>query len=105
MPLSRRSRYAKEPVFDAPGKDGQMHATVGIRRHVPAPRDVRLRTHTLTAVDTMETLAAKIYGSSAEWWRAADTALVRFPLDLVPGSQLQLPAAVDIGRVERSRRL
>jgi hypothetical protein len=105
MPLTKRSRYNKSRVYEAPGKDGVNHPTIGIRRHEPIPEGVHMRDYTVTGVDTMETIAAKIYGSSAQWWRIADAGPVKFPLDLVSGSQIKLPSPAEIGKVERSRNL
>lgn len=59
--------------------------------------------HVVTGLDTMESIAARYYARSEAWWHIADTNPARFPLDLHPGEQLQLPQSSGVGRVLRTR--
>ena len=55
-------------------------------------RDVYVQKYTVRIKDTIESIAAEIYGDSSLWWRIADlNPQVKFPLDLEPGMVIRIP--------------
>lgn len=55
-------------------------------------RDVYVQKYTVQIKDTIESLAAQIYGDPSLWWRIADiNPQVQFPLDLEPGMIIRIP--------------
>lgn len=103
MALTLKSRYRGLPVYDAPSPSGEVRATVSMR----LSEDVTGKTvgyqHLVTGDETMESLAARYYGTSEDWWRIADANPLMFPTDLKTGSSLTVPNPGDAGRIERTR--
>src|SRR5690349_10106888 len=104
MPVSNTSRYAQSPTYDAVDSDGVSHPTIAIRPPAPPAPGVLLYRHLVTGTETIEYLSARYYGSSDAWWRIAEANGLLFPLDLVPGMTVNIPAAGDVGRIVRTRR-
>ncbi len=104
MPVSSASRYAGQPVYDAPDAAGATHPTVAIRPPAPPPPGTALLRHTVSGLESLEYLAWRYLGSSEAWWRVAEANDLAFPLDLSPGQVVQIGAASDVGRVVRTRR-
>ena len=77
------SRYEYNPVVLDDGAITASRKTVS---------DVSVFLYTLRYGDTLESLAAKLYGDSAQWWRLADVnPHVGFPLDISPGTEIRVP--------------
>jgi nucleoid-associated protein YgaU len=101
MPVSLSSRYAG--LTAAPAPDGGP-AGLPIRRHrTLAPSTPRTQ-YRITGAETLESIAARYFGRSEEWWRIADANPLKFPLDWRPGDVLTITSAEDPGRVVRDRR-
>lgn len=77
------SRYA---VSSEVGADGKIIAT---RKDSDA---VRVSRYLVTAGDTIENMAFKLFGDASQWWRIADVnPQIAFPLDLAPGMEIRIP--------------
>jgi nucleoid-associated protein YgaU len=103
MPVLITSRYAQAQVYDATDAAGVRHATVAIRPSTPPPPGTPLYRHTVTGVETIEYLAWRYYGNSAQWWRIAEANPLVFPTDIQPGTVLNIPGSRDIGTIVRNR--
>jgi len=54
--------------------------------------DVYVQKYTVTSGETLESIAAKLYGDPTQFWRIADiNPQIRFPIDLVPGMTIRIP--------------
>lgn len=77
------SRYEYNPVVLSDGAVTASRKTVS---------NVTVFLYTLRYGDTLESLAAKLYGDSAQWWRLADVnPHIAFPLDMSPGTEIRVP--------------
>jgi len=103
MPLTPDSRYRTLAAFFAPDTTGAEHATVAIRLVAPATAGASGVFHTVTAGDTLETLAFAYFGDSSAWWRIADANPAAFPFAPEPGSTVFIPGDVAAGHIERTR--
>lgn len=102
MPVTSVSRHHLLPVGRPLDPAGIPHDAIGLRPPPPAPSGIVQ--HQITALENLEYLAWRYFGSSEAWWRIADANPTVFPLDLTPGRRVALPAGADTGRVERTRR-
>jgi nucleoid-associated protein YgaU len=60
------------------------------KRSVPSPS--RYTLYTVREGDTLESIAARILGSTERYWELADlNPQVKFPLDLSTGTTLRIP--------------
>jgi nucleoid-associated protein YgaU len=81
--ITALSRYEYNPVVLDDG------AVTASRKTVP---NVSVFIYTLTYGDTLESLAAKLYGDPGQWWRLADVnPQIAFPLDIAPGTEIRVP--------------
>lgn len=101
MPVTVRSRYWNLTPIQQDGPSGPI-TSLPVRRVPPAVMGATVP-HVVTGLDTIESVAAKYYARSDAWWHVADANPHRFPLDLPPGLQLQLPSSTGVGRVLRTR--
>lgn len=104
MPISNTSRYFGLSTYDAPDAREVSHPALAIHPFTPPAPGTALYRHLVTGVEDIEYLAWRYYGSSESWWRIAEANELFFPLDLVPGTTLNIPAAGDVGRIVRTRR-
>ncbi|MCA1568385.1 MAG: LysM peptidoglycan-binding domain-containing protein [Acidobacteria bacterium] len=104
MPVQPNSRYRGLYTFEAQDSDGVVRPTIAMRLVGEPPRDPSSFRHVVTAGETMEYLAWRYYSTSEAWWRIADANPRAFPFYLEPGTSIVIPAAGDVGRVERTRR-
>jgi nucleoid-associated protein YgaU len=103
MPLTPDSRYLSLSTFFAPDATGAEHPTIAMRLvGVPAAGASGVF-HTVTAGDTLETLAFAYFGDSSLWWRIADANPAAFPFAPEPGSTVFIPGDVAAGHIERTR--
>jgi nucleoid-associated protein YgaU len=65
----------------------------GIVTAVRKPVDnVYVQKYTVMAGETLESIAAKIYGDPTQFWRIADlNPQIKFPIDLTPGEVIRIP--------------
>ena len=76
------SRYKKD-VSESDGK------TIAVRKDVD---DVYVYNYVIKSGDTIENLAAKLFGEPSHYWRIADlNPQVAFPFDLEVGSTIRIP--------------
>ena len=81
--ITALSRYEYNPVVLDDG------AVTASRKSVS---DVSVFLYTLKYSDTLESLAAKLYGDPGQWWRIADVnPQISFPLDMAPGVEIRVP--------------
>lgn len=81
--ITALSRYEYSPVVLDDGAVTASRKTVS---------DVSVFLYTLKYGDTLESLAAKLYGDPGQWWRLADVnPQVVFPLDIAPGTEIRVP--------------
>jgi hypothetical protein len=104
MPVSANSRYYGLRIYEATDAEGEVHATVAMRLAPTAPTPPTVYQRVLVGLETLEYAAWDYYRASDAWWRIADANPLVFPLDWRPGMRLNLPAATNKGRVERTRR-
>jgi nucleoid-associated protein YgaU len=103
MPLSPTSRYRATPVLHVVDAAGDSHPTLGIRP-VPAHGEIAGLLHTVTAGETLESIASQYLGSSDAWWRIADANDIGYPFAPPPGTRVLVPALEGAaGGVERTR--
>jgi hypothetical protein len=103
MPISARSRYFGLPTYDAQDANQVVHPTVAIRPPgQPGPGTTFYR-HQSAGLDSFEYLAWRYLGSSEAWWRMCEANELIFPLDLAPGTIVNVPASGDVGRIVRTR--
>jgi len=103
MPLTPDSRYRTLGAFLAPDAAGAEHTTIPMRLVAPRVSGGPGVFHTVTAGDTLETLAAAYFGDSRAWWRIADANPAAFPFTQEPGSVVFIPGDVAAGHIERTR--
>jgi hypothetical protein len=103
MPVSLSSRYYGQPVYVATDARGRSRATVAILPTLPAASTPALQ-QVLTGVETIESLAWQLYGSSAEWWRIADANPRLFPLNVPVGTPVLVPASSALVQHQRPSR-
>ena len=61
-----------------------------VERSVPTPSQYTL--YTVREGDTLETISARLFGTTERYWEIADlNPQVKFPLDLTTGDTLRLP--------------
>ena len=54
--------------------------------------DMYVQKYTVSAGETLESIASKIYGDPTQFWRIADiNPQIKFPIDLVPGTVIRIP--------------
>lgn len=54
--------------------------------------DVYVQKYTVSSGETLESIAAKIYGDPTQFWRIADiNPQIKFPIDLAPGTVIRIP--------------
>jgi len=104
MPVIITSRYYQSLVYDATDAQQVSHPTIALRPPTPPSPGTLLYSHLITGIETIEYLAWRYYGDSKLWWRIAEANGLRFPLELTPGTSLNIPAVNDIGTVVRNRR-
>jgi hypothetical protein len=104
MPVSPRSRHARQPTQQAPDATGTPRTLLPIRRHVPPSSALPRYSHLITGAETLESLAWRTQNNSEAWWRLADGNPLRFPLDWRPGDKLDVVALSSPGQVQRDRR-
>ena len=81
--ITALSRYEYNPVVLDDGAVTASRKTVS---------DVSVFLYTLKYGDTLESLAAKLYGDPGQWWRLADVnSHITFPLDMYPGTEIRVP--------------
>lgn len=105
MPVTSRSRHFRQPVHRVRDASGQEREAIAIRPPPAPPGPSGATQHLLSGVESIEYLAWRYFGQSDAWWRIADANPTAFPLDLFPGSKLSIPAAADVGRMERTRKV
>ena len=50
------------------------------------------RMYTVVAGDTLESISARLFGTTERYWEIADlNPQIKFPLDLTPGTALRIP--------------
>jgi len=103
MPVNIASRYYASAVYVATGADGAAHPTVAIRPPTPPAGRIAIYNHRVSGLETIEYLAWRYYGDSAQWWRIAEANGLRYPIDLPPGSLIAIPGANDLGAIVRNR--
>jgi len=103
MPVSLTSRYYGQPVYAATDARGRSRPTVSILPPPPPP-SVGAFQQLLTSVETIESLAWQLFGSSAAWWRIADANPRLFPLSIPVGTALSLPAPSGLSQPQRPSR-
>lgn len=103
MTIAITSRYYGLPVYTAVDSQGKSHATVAIRPPAPPAPATATYHHVLTGVEDIEYLAWRFYASSADWWRIAEANPLLFPLDLTPGTSVNIVSPGAVGRIERTR--
>jgi hypothetical protein len=102
MPVGLKSRYYGLPTYQIEDRRGQTTA-LALRPSLNPPSTTDYR-HRVTALENLEYLAWRYYGSSDDFWRILDANPVRFPLDLKPAEMLTVPVGADTGLVQRTRR-
>lgn len=102
MAVPLTSRYRGLAPYDAVAADGTVHATVPARFQPATPSGTPYF-HTVTAGETMESLAHRYLGSSEAWWQIADANPAAFPTELVPGTALVIPTGAEPGLIVRTR--
>lgn len=105
MTVSISSRYRTLGVIDAPDAAGVLHPTVPIRRHDPVSQARSVYNHRVTGAEVIDYLAWRTLGAGEQWWRLADANRLAFPLDLVPGQALSLPAREVVGMLPSRERV
>ena len=81
--LNGLSRYA---ISSEIGTDGKIIAT----RKDSDP--VRVSRYIVSAGDTIENMAFKLFGDASQWWRIADVnPQISFPLDFYSGMEIRIP--------------
>lgn len=103
MPVLINSRYYNQVTYDAPDPEGVLHPTIGIRQPTPPAPGTTMYQHLVSGVETIEYLAWRYFGDSKFWWRIAEANGLAFPVDLPPGTILQIPNSSDLGTVVRTR--
>jgi hypothetical protein len=101
MPVTLSSRYAGQTATPAAGGGP---AGLPIRRHEPLPPDTPRTSYQMTGTETLESIAARYFGRSEEWWRIADANPLKFPLDWRAGDVLVVTSAEEPGLIVRDRR-
>ena len=104
MPVSARSRYARQTTQQAPDASGTPRTLLPIRRHVPPSTLAPRYTYRLTGTETLEYVAWRTQGSSDDWWRLADGNPLRFPLDWRSGEHVDVVSLGSPGLIQRDRR-
>jgi hypothetical protein len=104
MPVSPRSRYAGQPVLQAPDASGVPRTHLPIRRHVPPSAAVPRYAYRITGLETLEYVSWRTQGSSEGWWRVADGNPLRFPLDWRAGERVDVVSPGSTGLIQRDRR-
>ena len=105
MPVTSRSRYFNHPVHRVRDASGEEHEALSIRPAPAPPGPSGVTQHLVSGLESIEYLAWRYFGSSDNWWRIADANPLRFPLDFHPGAKVAIPAAADVGRVQRTRKV
>ncbi|MBB6253153.1 hypothetical protein [Nitrospirillum iridis] len=103
MPVAITSRYYKSAVYPVADAAGIAHPTVSIRPPTSPMPGTTIYRHLVSGLETIEYLAWRYYSDSAQWWRIAEANDLRYPLDLAPGSLINIPGANDLGTVVRNR--
>lgn len=81
--ITTLSRYEYSQLVDADG------VTTAVRKPV---NNLYVQKYTVKSGDTVENIAAKVYGDPTQFWRIADiNPQIKFPMDLVPGTVIRIP--------------
>jgi len=102
MPVTPDSRFAGLPVLEVLAPDGSTRLVIALRI---APRVPALPAATIRVRqgEELDLLARRHYGDERLWWRILDANRVLYPLDIVAGDVLDLPAPGPATRITRAR--
>lgn len=81
--ITTLSRYEYNRSADIDG------ITTAVRKPV---NNLYVQKYTVKSGDTVENIAAKVYGDPTQFWRIADiNPQIKFPMDLAPGMVIRIP--------------
>lgn len=103
MPIRPESRFAKLPILEVVAADGSRRHVVALGLATPARPAPAGARHRVTHGEAVDLLARRYLGAERLWWRILDANALFYPLELVPGSLLNLPAAGPATRAVRTR--
>lgn len=101
MPVKSDSRFAALPLVASVAPDGSVRHVVALRLRRP-PLDVGAR-HRVRQGEAIDLLARQLLGDERLWWRILDANPVVYPLDLPPGTTVDVPEPGPAARVTRAR--
>ena len=101
MPVPPGSRFAESPVLQVTAPDGTSRQVIALRLTRPT-LDIVDR-HRVSQDEPLDLLARRLYGDEGLWWRILDANPLIYPLDIVPGQVLDVPAPGPATRVTRAR--
>ena len=101
MPVKADSRFAALPLIACIAPDGSVRHVVSLRLRRP-PLEVAGR-HRVQQGEAVDLLARRLLGDERLWWRLLDVNPRVYPLDLEPGTTIDVPAAGPAARVTRAR--
>ena len=103
MPVKPESRYAKLPSYEIVGPDGSPRKVLGIpwKKNPQPSESIR---HRLRQRDDIDLLSFRFYGDERLWWRILDANPLVYPLDLEPGTMLEIPTRESTKPVTRARK-
>lgn len=102
MPAPQGSRFAGLPVFEVTAPDGTRRHVIGLR--LTEVEVATEQTHRVRQGEELDAIARRRLGDERLWWRLLDANPLRYPLELTPGEQLQLPEPSRATRANRARR-
>jgi hypothetical protein len=103
MPVKPDSRFAALPTLQVLAPDGTPRRVVALRLTRPRALGVGAP-HRVTQREEVDALARRYFGDERLWWRLLDANPTVYPLDLVPGTVLSVPAAGPATQATRARR-
>jgi hypothetical protein len=101
MPVPPNSRFANLPVLQVTAPDGSSRQVIGLPLTRPTLDVVDRRR--VSQDEPLDLLARRLFGDEGLWWRILDANPLIYPLDIVPGQVLNVPAAGPATRVTRAR--
>jgi hypothetical protein len=101
MPVKSDSRFAELPLIAAIAPDGSVRHVVSLL--LRRPRLERGTRHRVRQGEAVDLLARRLLGDERLWWRLLDANPVVYPLDLEPGTTVDVPTPGPAARVTRAR--
>ena len=102
MPAAPGSRFDGLPVLSATAPDGSVRRVVALRlRRETLPSVAR---HRVVHGEAVDLLARRFFRDEDLWWRILDANALFYPLELEPGTVLDVPTSGEAARVTRARR-